>query len=887
MADECRAFISDPFVFPRQPDNRPALPAIDYRIGDYASFRERLLRDIDAAVELAAWTHRDADDPGIALLEGAALLGDVLSFYQQRYANECFLRTARWRESVAALVRLLGYRLAPGIAGRATFALEVRRRLSVPAGFALKAELDALADPAEFQTAVELLAEPQLSRFHLYRARHYATALAGGVARCELAAVDGASDAASLDAALKPGDRIVLIPPEPAWTLSAVALGPQSAPQLLKVKAVRRVLERRIVEFDNPPPADWPLPVLAYRLGRSFRHFGHAAPPTRSVSRKDAAGVITGAYEYATDYERHLKPNHACGLTDCSITLPATLLPLDGEVPELVAGSRVLVETLVREDADSDVHYPLAAVRRISAARFGTLGFGTLNGSATLLTLTQPLLRHDGFPDLRADVRDFRIQDISGPALQLRPCAEFDDGAFASAEAALYFFGSAAEAAPLAARALLLLHADGRQATLACTNVPADFPAGADEAPRLWPLSFASPPPFPREDFDETQPHVEVLGNLVEATQGRAEAEVALGNGDGRARFQTFRVPKTPLTYLLAAGATPPQRPQLEVRVDGRLWTQVESLFGRGPLEEVYLVREDSDGNSWVQFGDGETGARLPSGVGNVRARYRSGNGAHGVLKTGTTPSAGQRLDGLDKVLLPGVVGGGAEPEAAERARSNAPGRVQGLGRLVSLADYETELRSLPGVTAARASWGLADGVPALTLQVLLAAGREAEFAQVRTSIAQYQHCRGPDRYPTLVQQARLRYVQLDLRWAGDARLDAADIEARIRSALGLAGDEASAYSGLFGLYRRRLGEGEYASRIEGCVQQVAGVLWCRVLALGLLAAGIDAPAAVPLPASPRPLAERLSCADTELLALHPAQLVLLQAPAPNLEVCA
>ena len=58
----------------------------------------------------------------------------------------------------------------------------------------------------------------------------------------------------------------------------------------------------------------------------------------------------------------------------------------------------------------------------------------------------------------------------------------------------------------------------------------------------------------------------------------------------------------------------------------------------------------------------------------NVTALFRSGNGAHGSLKTGTTPSAGQRLEVLDKVRLPGVVSGGAQPEEAEKARDRERG---------------------------------------------------------------------------------------------------------------------------------------------------------------------------------------------------------------------
>ena len=102
-----------------------------------------MMRGIDAAPELAGWTHREPDDPGIALLEGAAILGDILTFYQEHYANEAYLRTAAWRESVAELVRLTGYRLAPGIGGRATFAFEraATSPVTIRAGFPVKAEL--------------------------------------------------------------------------------------------------------------------------------------------------------------------------------------------------------------------------------------------------------------------------------------------------------------------------------------------------------------------------------------------------------------------------------------------------------------------------------------------------------------------------------------------------------------------------------------------------------------------------------------------------------------------------------------------------------------------------------------------------------------------------
>jgi hypothetical protein len=217
LAMACNPLIQDPFEFPRRVANRPGLSRIDYRIGRYPEFVEAMTRGIDAALPLASWTHRTADDPGIALLEGAAILGDILTFYQQHYANEAYLRTAAWRESVSELVRLTGYRLAPGIGGRATLAFEARGTASITLrqGFPVKAELATGTPPAEFQTEAELVVWPHLGRFNLFRPRHYAVFMAGGQKQFEIASVGGATDSIALDALeLKKGDRLLLVPEE-------------------------------------------------------------------------------------------------------------------------------------------------------------------------------------------------------------------------------------------------------------------------------------------------------------------------------------------------------------------------------------------------------------------------------------------------------------------------------------------------------------------------------------------------------------------------------------------------------------------------------------------------------------------------------------------------
>jgi len=97
--------------------NRPGLNNLSYRVGRYADFRATMQADLsDASLPaLAGLRTRDVDDPSIALLDAWAVGAEVLSFYQERIANEGYLRTATERRSVLELGRLVDYRLRPGV----------------------------------------------------------------------------------------------------------------------------------------------------------------------------------------------------------------------------------------------------------------------------------------------------------------------------------------------------------------------------------------------------------------------------------------------------------------------------------------------------------------------------------------------------------------------------------------------------------------------------------------------------------------------------------------------------------------------------------------------------------------------------------------------------
>ncbi|MER6144923.1 baseplate J/gp47 family protein [Streptomyces sparsogenes] len=106
-------------------------PSIDYMARDYESLLLAMRKLIPE--KLPEWRDFSNEaDFGNVLLELFAHMGDILSYYQDRVANESFLATARTRRSVIEHLRLIGYELSTAAPATTTLAV------SVPASVAEK-----------------------------------------------------------------------------------------------------------------------------------------------------------------------------------------------------------------------------------------------------------------------------------------------------------------------------------------------------------------------------------------------------------------------------------------------------------------------------------------------------------------------------------------------------------------------------------------------------------------------------------------------------------------------------------------------------------------------------------------------------------------------------
>ena len=119
---------------PQSGINRPGLNALAYRVGTWATFKESMLARLSSSdyPALQALKTRDDDDFTIAFLDATVVVLDILTFYQERLANESYLRTATQVRSLTELSRLIGYQPAPGVAASTYLAFSLRQAPGQP-----------------------------------------------------------------------------------------------------------------------------------------------------------------------------------------------------------------------------------------------------------------------------------------------------------------------------------------------------------------------------------------------------------------------------------------------------------------------------------------------------------------------------------------------------------------------------------------------------------------------------------------------------------------------------------------------------------------------------------------------------------------------------------
>lgn len=761
----------------------PGQTSLRTRPGTWAEFRARMVAGLttqtvtpegetEARGPLRALTTRHRDDGTIALLDAWAAACDVLAFYDERILEEGFLGTAKQRRSLVEIAQSLGYVPSPGVAASARLAFEIQDTPLTAGPIDLDPGIAVMSLPPEGELPQTF---ETVERIEAYAEYNQIPARQGTAHRIENDVDDVWLE--GIATRLEPGHRIVVADPRRrlSWwrryhaaRVTEVAVDP--AGQRTWVRFAPPV-----TGFTTSSQTTSPL-VIAFRQRAGV--FGHNAPEFGAVGRSTRVGVMV-----------------ASGMT----ALAARARPLAAGWPEFLLGEPD------EETAESSVHLE----REVDGIGVDTWVYLEDTNTRTLGKVENVGVqgRSDWTLTARVTTVDFdtprqmRWFDRRGTTVH-----------FASEELPV---ADAPDASPISGLSFDL-DVDVRpmevgRAVIVEGETLAGEPYVLETTVAQWSgtrVTLRDPiEPFLRRST------VRLLGNVALATHGETVPTAVIGNGDATAVNQRFALPRGPLTWINTSEGT---EAALELRIDGVLWTRVDSLFHAGPDDRVYVIETAEDGSAEVVLGDGVRGARAPTGVDNVTAATRIGIGMAGELDDGRLTLLQSRPQGLFAVRNPAAARGAADPESMDDVRTHAPLHVLTLDRLVSLSDYEDYARAYPGIGKARAT-GLWDGRRAFVHVTVAAASGEplsATDSVVETLRSSVDAAKDPTHIVVWDGHVEVRF-DVHARLRVDEAYERPDVEGRVREALVRA----------YAFERRGFGQPVPASEVAAIIQRVEGVV--------------------------------------------------------------
>ena len=658
----------DRFDFPPPLYIPAGLPQLPRQIASFPEFRRALLHDVGAKPSLQMWRGRQPDDFGMMLIEMWAYVCDVTAFYDQVAADEAYVRTAVRRESLCRLVALLGYRSRPAVGASVALAAfaDGRRAVKLPTGTAFRSDAFDGHPPQVFELTAERTIHPFFNAWTL-QTRRPDTFGPIALNLTYLLCVSGS-------VTVKQDDLVL------------VRIGPQRlARNVKKVAAHTGADGARYskVEFASAISIPAHTPVMSVSI----------AQPTFT------AGLWPKSFD----------SDNAFSLTELIILGAGGIAPhtpyayLDTIYQAVRAGQDIIFavkDTLAARRILGTSQQPRIATEASSTTfKDAANNVITVPIPATKTTVTKVILDSDievkiafalgsaGGPFASADLADIAVHLGFVPAGVVTV-----EAATTLAEADLLHVALPIEQ-PLDADFPGQFQLEDKNLTGVAVNGTLDphtgvFELGQDAG---WDPALTVP--------------VKLYGNIVTATRGETVHAEPLGFGDAALASQTFKLKKSPLTYLPSPtqGNDLGVANTLKVYVDNIQWSEVRSFFNVPSSAEVYIVRENEDGESSVTFGDGSRGARLPTGA-PVIAHYRFGAEA-AMPPAGGIHQIARPAKGLSSIRNPVAAAGGADAEPVAQLRRYAPRSALLLGRAVSLADLEAAASSAEGVRNVRAEW--------------------------------------------------------------------------------------------------------------------------------------------------------------------------------------
>jgi predicted phage baseplate assembly protein len=761
--------------FPQIVCNPANLPTIKYRVGDYLSFRNRLLQALPGEVALTVWRPGAEGDLAVQMVEWSAYLGDILTFYNERIANEAYLGTAYLPASVSHLVQLLGYRPRPALGARAKLAAVLSTGARPPVSVPARLQVQSKPAPGKQPQVFELDQDSTVTAPDLISA-------VVSPANPRLLGADGKTLwLAGKVSGIKTGERLLLINAQAltAQTVSDYAWISVAASSLQTDPLGDKVTQVTLSAVTSTIAANaHAMNYVLLRPSLSGPLWGYpVTPPQAVVSGSGGTATVTLA-----SVARDMSPGSLL-LLDVS----------DGAASGVVTPTPVIVQTYAESVWYANGNGPSAPQGSPPPTPIGIpvaeLGFAIAN-AANWAT---------AWNNARANVT---VRWTWNPVGTLSPVLTQADLTFTGGNTELVP-APGTPAFPTSPTAALL--EDGNGNATAGTLNPAGAPPGA--------VTLTPDATAPIPDAGLASP-ITAMFDLLSFSRGKTVASEVLGSGNPAVAGQDFKLVNAPVTYLADPASISGDgfSSTVQVSVNGVRWQEVQSFYGQKPDAQVFVLREDDAGSTHVTFGDGVQGARLPTGTNNVVATYRYGAGAQApapqTLTVVQTPTPG-----LKGFRNPAPPTGGADPDSPARLSSLAPASVLTFNRAVSLDDYQAIAAGAPGVTQVLAEY-VFDPPAQRPLVTLWIAGDSDALAQATEALAGITM---PNQV-LRIKAATEVLAKLTLTYVRDPRLGDTAVQAGLTTAL------LDPNHGVLGAKILGIGQTLYESQIAAACLAVPGV---------------------------------------------------------------
>ncbi|MBI4650389.1 hypothetical protein HY745_03705 [Candidatus Desantisbacteria bacterium] len=716
--------------------NKPCLPMIHYSGKGYNEYRAMLIKKLQDK----GFTLRD-DDFINAFIDLTAYLGEVLMTYQNAYAQEIFLETAKLRESIFDLAYMVDYRISPGSAATAMIMIKAKEGKSgiIPKGFLISGKEENAREQVFFETNDKLYIDSKFNEFMLAKSERFKTSEIQGK-NIRLTVLNNIF--------IKQGQYIFKSKDTEYLFAQVKSVEFNEKDKATSIQCailyLEKTLEQKItLDGDWSLMSDAPCGILKIDSdGKIWLDSKY-----KNISKEAPVIILNGSLKYYGIINDFGFDTKKIMTGEVSTEINQDQSPNSGEE---------LSSFYFNTNLKIEIYYAIGNIGSSTITRIAKVGTPEANlGVNEEIKAGYPICTDPGeVPYYVHITKNIKSCEVNMLAIKWLPNDESPNyppeySNEVKSPTHIVFIGK---------QTPLKIKAEEKENTDPLTGTELTVDKDISKLEKYRTLILRENAGSETEEVtvidiinnngtstlklkdpikgDFTKNGVRIYGNIIKVTQGKTMPETIIGSSQGEKSYQTFEIPLSPLTFERLGGEG--VKGAIDVKVNGLKWQSKDDFLYSSDEDNHYVIETDYEGKSRIIFGDGINGIRPGTGKNNISARFRVGQGAIGNVSAGVLKKPLSKPPFLQEVSNPFPSIGGTNPDKEEELREKIPTQHITFERAVSLMDYAFLALSYSCIVNQLLVINNADKISIkIAISVTVNTSDEAEKMKIRDKICQ------------------------------------------------------------------------------------------------------------------------------------------------------